>query len=185
MATAEALGAELFQEKVGFRWTTSSSGPDRSSRLTFRTLDEVGAEAYAYVLGQVAHGLDREANWYADQTGDTNWGRVMMGYAAPEDGDSWVLAYDQDRIVGQIAVSAFDPDIADGTIVWIGVVPNARGHGYGAELLAAVPRLCAARGFRSMLNDTDILNRPMQHAFLSAGHVADPVWHRWQFRFGD
>ena len=185
--TAQRLGATLFQEKVGFRWTAdsapSSGSPARLTRLTYRTLGEVGAETYAHALSQVAIGLDRESAWYAERMGAANWGRVMMEYADPEDADSWVLAYDGDDLIGQVAISAFDPEIADGTIAWVGVVPDARGKGYGADLLHAAPGICKTRGFASMLCDTDSLNVPMQQAFLRAGHEPDPLWHRWRFHF--
>lgn len=181
---ADSIGAALFQEKIGFRWTDDTPSPDTATRLTYRTLGEVGAEVYAEALSHVALGLDRESAWYAEQMGPLNWGRVMMEYADADDAKSWVLAYDSEHLVGQLAISAFDPEIADATIGWIGVVPSARGNGYGAELLGAAPQICAERGFTSMLSDTDTLNLPMQRAFLQAGHTEDENWQRWRYSLG-
>lgn len=182
-AAAEAVGLELFQEKVGYVWE-DSGGPLAAPTLTYRSIDAVGDEGYADILSRVIEGgVDREAAWYAGQMPLGAWGKVMVDFCAPEDRASWLVAYDQDELVGQVAITSFDPVYGDGTIAWVGVLPEQQGRGLGVELVRQAQRSARERGFRSLLSDTDTLNGAMRKTFSRTDHC-DAGWHVWHYRWG-
>lgn len=182
-AAAAALGLPMFHEKVGFVWEDDGGALVESDRLRFASVDEVGRAEYAEVLSRaVEGGPDREAAWYVSQMPERGWGEVMMGALAEEDLGDWLVAWVGTEIAGQVAITSFDPEYGDGTIVWIGVVPEHRGRGFGVDLLREAQRRARRRGFRSLLSDTDTRNLVMQKTFLRTGHrQAD--WHVWHHRW--
>jgi RimJ/RimL family protein N-acetyltransferase len=93
--------------------------------------------------------LVRDAGWRAD----AGWWR--LGYAA-----------------GGALVGFVIPVVnasGDGTIWWIGVVPEQRGQRYVDELLGAVVESLTHAGVKRIVSDTDTENLPMAHAFLRCG----------------
>ena len=183
----ESAGMPLFQEKEGYRWTPDEPPAARPCVLTFRSIEETGADAFVPVMGRATRGtLDRQDRLYADLVGEEAWGREMLGYLRDEDAPSWLLAFDRDgegdRAVGYVMLGTFDePD--RGTIVHIGVVPEARGRGYVHELLAELDRHARRRGFAHVVSDADIRNAPMHAALERAGHrSAATPWHVWHYR---
>jgi len=51
---------------------------------------------------------------------------------------------------------------------YLGVVPEMRGHGYAADLLAEATRILAADGAQLVRADTDLANVPMARTFERA-----------------
>jgi diamine N-acetyltransferase len=127
--------------------------------------------------------LDRNDRYYLGLCGPVGWGAQMLDYLVPGHEASWLLARDPDgREVGFVAVGPFD-DEGTGTIVHVGVLPEARGHGYINELLAAANRAARERGYVRMLSDVDTENAPMLAAMERAGHRRDRrKWHVWHDR---
>jgi ribosomal protein S18 acetylase RimI-like enzyme len=188
LALYERAGYRVFQEKEGFLWsaaTTDSVDPALTrARLTFRTVDEVGEEAFAEVMSRsVAGTLDRNDVYYRDLVGPRGWGREMLGYLEPEDRRSWLIASTPAGVTaGYVFVAAFELP-GRGTIGHIGVVPEERGNRYVDELLQAANRVARERGYSSMLSDVDVQNAPMLAAMERAGHRASATsWHSWHFR---
>lgn len=184
----EAAALPLFQEKIGFRW--SANGPpatplDGPKRLTFKSLPEIGRDAYADLMGRAATvgTLDRQDRHYTALCGLTGWGQEMLGYATPDEEGDWLAAFDASgSAAGFVALGSFEPP-AEGTIVHIGVVPEVRGRGYVHELFAELEVRARRRGYQSILSDVDVLNHPMRAAMERAGHRADATdWHVWHYR---
>ena len=175
----------LFIEKQGFLWTDDGGRVERPTRIRIRTLGEVGRDAYADVIGRAgAASLDREGRYYFGLLGPAGWAEEMFGYLEEGDESSWLVGEEaaDGRAVGYVAVSPFD-EAATATIVYIGVLPEWRGQGFVDELVRAAMLAVRARGFRLLLSDADVLNRPMLTALLRAGH--DPSarpWHVWHYR---
>ena len=81
-----------------------------------------------------------------------------------------------------VALSGFDEE-ATATITHIGVLPEQRGNGYVDDVLAEANATAAARGFRAILSDVDVVNHPMAAAMIRAGHRPDVrPWHVWHYR---
>ncbi len=169
-ALLEDAGYVLFQEKEGFVWTDDGAAPPPPGRLAFRTIAEVGPDAFAAAMGTVIAGtLDRNDRWYLRVCGPDGWGREMVGALEAGAEDGWLLAAEPDgTLAGYVAVGGFDDGL--GTIVHIGVAPDRRGRGYVDELLRAANRAARRLGFGSMLSDVDTENLPMIAAMERNGH---------------
>ncbi len=176
---AQACGMTLLQEKQGVWWEDDGAPVDVPARLTYRTLDDVGRDVYAAVMGRCQQGtLDRNDRYYWGGCGPDGWGRVMVSFASDEDADMWLLGCRDGEPVGYVAVTAVEG--WGSTVAHIGVLPAHRGNGYVDDLLAAGTAAARGRGIRSMLSDHDVLNEPMAAAFRRAGHRTDArPWHAW------
>ena len=183
-AVFESCGFALWQEKEGFWWADEDQDLPAPQRITVRPLAEVGAERFADVIATCSTGtLDRiDADAAAAMT-PAAWGAAFLD--ATQD-STWLLAEDAvgnaaGQAVGFVSVGEFDPGV--GTITYIGVLPGQRGRGYVDELLKLANRTAREMGFRAMLSDTDVLNIPMQQAFLRSGHSPEATaWHKWMYR---
>jgi diamine N-acetyltransferase len=107
----------------------------------------------------------------------------MLGLLHDGDEASWLLAEEGSGApVGFVAVGRFR-DEGIGTIVHIGVLPEHRGHGYVADLLAAAQGIARRRGFGGLFDGVDAENGPMLAAMDRAGYrVAPGSWHQWHDR---
>lgn len=180
VALLGSMGAPLFQEKAGFELGGSTAVRGLPDRLTWSTVEDIGVEQYGNIMGRCGHGtLDRNDQYYWGHCGPDNWGRQMMEYLDPGDADMWLVGSAQGRPVGYVSVVT-DPELVS-TIGHVGVLPEARGHGYGHDLLVAASATMTRRGIRSMLSDVDVLNQPMIEAMRRAGH-RDSDWHIWHHR---
>lgn len=183
-ALLASLGGRPFQEKVGFLWEGDGGPLPGDDRLRFDDLGSVGPTAYGSLMGRCQAGtLDRNDRYYLGLCGPVGWGAQMLDYLVPGHEPSWLLARDPEgREVGFVAVGPFD-DEGTGTIVHIGVLPEARGHGYVNDLLTAANRAARERGYTRMLSDVDTENAPMRAAMERAGHRRDRrEWHVWHDR---
>lgn len=183
VATLEALEFPLFQEKQGYYWRDSGRPVEVPGRLGFLSLAEVGPSDYAAVMARCGRATrDRNDRYYWEGCGASNWASQMMAFVSAEEEQNWLLAYEGEKPVGYIAVSAFtEPNTA--SITHAGVVPSRRGHGYINDLLAAGTEAARRSGYRAMLSDVDVENTPMHRALLRAGHRADArPWHVWSYR---
>ena len=181
----EAARFDVFQEKVGYawEWRDPSSVPAPGDRLRFRTLTEVGRDAFIAALAAGgADTLDRNDRYYYRLTGPTGWGTEMMGYLGPGEDALWKLGYEATgELAGYVMVSRFEDGVA--TIIHIGVLPEKGGRGHIDELLAEAVRTAAEAGYHAMLSDVDVSNMPMRAAFERAGHSTTiRPWHVWHYR---
>ncbi|MFN8623261.1 MAG: hypothetical protein U0869_21190 [Chloroflexota bacterium] len=187
VAVLASAGFTLFQEKAGLVWTDDGAPVPEPGRLRFTSLDDLGPDGRDMLAGVMARGtagtLDRNDTFFRDLVGPAAWGRIMTGFATPEDDASWFLARLPDgRDAGYVLLSAFgEPGVA--TIVHIGVVPEQRGSGYVLDLLSRANLAARARGFTSILSDVDVDNAPMLAAMARAGHRSGVrPWHVWHLR---
>lgn len=170
IAAAEAAGMKPLVERYRYEWTPADGLPERPGRLVFR--EEPDDAVILEVLRRVhsrtldAHalraiegpgGLEQAAQ---EELDFFNW--------CPSPRSWWQLAYTPDGELAGIHVPARNP--GGPCIGFIGVVPEARGHGYGYDLLVECTRFLAGEGATSVAGATDRGNVPMAAAFARAGH---------------
>ncbi|GID28190.1 GNAT family N-acetyltransferase [Paractinoplanes brasiliensis] len=166
-AAAEA-GLKNLNERFRYEWTSASPLPERSTRLAFApATDEEFADAFERIS---AGSLD-----VAMRAGVARQGARAQALADLEDykmmpgpREWWRLAHDSERnLVGAALPSAN----AGGPVVgYVGVVPEQRGHGYAADLLAEITWMLAAEGATVIRADTDSTNTPMVATFERQGY---------------
>ena len=178
----DSLGFDLFIEKQGFSWADDGSRMGLPARLTFRTVEEVGIDAYRDVMARCGDGsLDRNDRYYWDGCGPENWARQMTEYLVDTDRNMWLIGYTGNEPVGYVAVGSNEN--WGSTINHIGVVPDHRGNGYIDDLIAAGTVAAREQGITTMLSDVDVENTPMMDAMRRAGHREDTrPWHVWAYR---
>ncbi len=168
-----AVKVPLVQEKARYLWKGTPI-PDDSGRLTYRDLQDadVFIEAIERVTENTLDRLDKTqahilgVDVYAEDVFD-----LLQEYF-DSDPEWWQLAYDaNDELVGFVVPVKFSGQ-NEGTIGYIGVVPEQRGKGYILDLLARGTRILRDAGLETVLSDADVLNTPMLRAFEKTGYVA-------------
>lgn len=170
----ESVGFALRRETGRFEWRGGEL-PAEPGRLSFRTLEEGGEDAFVEAMREVSGGtLDRAIREERERLGPQRAAREFFEDARRvEHGPSWWrLAYAQGGELAGLVMPAEPPGFL--TVFYVGVVPEMRGRGYVDDLLAAgtATLLEARRGERSdkpLRADTDVANVPMAAAFERAG----------------
>ncbi|MFF6906303.1 GNAT family N-acetyltransferase [Streptomyces sp. NPDC012389] len=170
IGAARAAGMVVLVERFRYVWTPECPLPERPGRLTFRPepddavildvlrrVHSVTLDAHARRAIEGPGGLEAAAQ---EELDFFRW--------CPSPREWWQLAYTPDGEVAGIHVPAHNP--SGPCIGFIGVVPEARGHGYGYDLLVECTRFLVERGAESIAGATDRGNAPMAAAFARAGH---------------
>ena len=170
--------------KIPFVWEPGCPLPTQVAHLRFRTADPdwlLGAlssvlataqdpsvqlavseygphEAAAKLIALSSPHLERLPEWW--QLAETAAGQPV-GFVLPA-----VLA----GTAGEV--------FREGTIFYLGVVPEHRGKGYGHELLAQATRVLRQVRVGRILCDTAACNGPMIAAFRAAGYIEREPWER-------
>lgn len=170
-----SLNIPMIQEKARFQRENTAPLPAESGRLTYRDLDEVGADDFINAIRRVTDGtLDRSDIAQRKILGDKGHAEeyfdTLQDYFE-SDPAWWLLAYTpENQLVGLVVAVKFAGESL-GSIGYIGVVPEQRGKGYIHDLLVKGTGILYAAGIPSVLADTDTLNTPMKQAFEKAGYV--------------
>ncbi len=178
----ESLGFAFRRETARFEWRGAET-PAEPGRLSFRTLEEVGEDAFVDAMRRVSEGtLDREIREERERLGPQRAAREFFEDArrVRHERSWWRLAYSRREgyLVG-LVMPAEPPAFL--TVFYVGVVPEMRGQGYVDDLLAAgTATLLEARrregSEKPLRADTDVANAPMAAAFERAG------WARFAHR---
>ncbi|MFC4453712.1 GNAT family N-acetyltransferase [Deinococcus sonorensis] len=179
----ERLGFPLVRETVRYVWPggTPTSPP---ARLTFQPVSEVGMQV---LIGAMALSLDgsldqvmqRKAGEHGDpqRWAESEYRSWMADYQVQP--EWWELAYDEHGgLVGFILPGRLGP--AEGTVVYLAVLPEFRGAGYGLELLRRGTQTLLRAGLSTILLDTDVLNAPTQRLNEQAGYHRQGTVRRYQ-----
>ena len=168
----ERVGFVLRRETSRFEWREEMGVPAAPRRLDFRTLDEVGEEAFIGAIERVSEGtLDREIQAERDELGPREAAREFFELERKLEYDpAWCrLAYAPDGGLVGLVMPARNPTSA--VINYIGVVREHRGKGYVDDLLATGTAALHAAGAERVRADTDTRNLPMAAAFRRAGYA--------------
>jgi RimJ/RimL family protein N-acetyltransferase/predicted N-acetyltransferase YhbS len=168
----EGAGFAIRRETGRFEWR-GEQPPTMPTRLSFRTLKEVGEDAFVDAMREVSEGtLDREIRGEREKLGERRAAREFFEDArkVKQDPAWWRLAYAPDGELIGLVMPAEPPGFL--TIFYVGVVPWRRGQGYIDDLLAAGTATLLevrVRNGKPLIADTDVANEPMAAAFERAG----------------
>jgi RimJ/RimL family protein N-acetyltransferase len=171
-ALIEAVGFRQYQDKKRYVWQNSGAAVKVRVRLEFRPMSVVGEDAFAMAVGRVTVGtLDRQDRTRLRKHGAAETARWYMqilkeGEFKPAE---WLLGYLVDgRLCGLVVPKRLDD--REGTIDYIGVVPELRGSGYGFDLLVKGTALLQQNGFKTVVAETDSENLPFHAELERAGY---------------
>ncbi|UCM90965.1 GNAT family N-acetyltransferase [Streptomyces marincola] len=174
IAAAGAAGYRPLVERFRYLWTPACGLPERPERLVFRP--EPDDEVILDVLRRVhSRTLDAHALRAIERGGADLAAREELDFFrwCPSPRAWWRLAWTPDGELAGIAVPARNQTTP--VIGFIGVVPEARGHGYGHDLLVECTHLLAAEGAGEIAAATDLGNAPMAAAFARAGYPVTQI----------
>jgi RimJ/RimL family protein N-acetyltransferase/predicted N-acetyltransferase YhbS len=171
-ALIEAVGFRHYQEKKRYVWHSSGALVTVRVRLQLRPMADVGEDEFERAVGRVTVGtLDRQDRARVRKCGAAEAARWYMqilkeGEFKPSE---WLLGYLADgRLCGLVVPQRLDEK--EGTINYIGVVPELRGSGYGFDLLVKGTALLQQKGFKTVVAETDSENLPFHAQLEKAGY---------------
>jgi RimJ/RimL family protein N-acetyltransferase len=183
----ERAGFQVHQAKTAFEWLEPHPRVPVPDRLRFRSLNEVGQEVFvAAIASSYQNTLDQADLTELQTKSPASLAQELYDLIANDpfvfQPDWWQLAYTQAGIlVGLLQPVLFRKKQASdpwqGTIGYIGVIPEQRGHGYIDDLLAQTTAVLQEIGVWRIFTDTDSRNFPMIRAFERAGYdLFSQVW---------
>ena len=178
-------GYDLLQERAAYWWPDPWPPVDVPKRLSFQSMDEFGEHRMIELFEQVTQGtLDRTDQLKMDRFGVQNHALQYFDMLRSMNHHSawWQVGLNgYGTVVGMVAPVLLAPN--EGTIGYVGVVPDQRGQGYGHDLLAKGVSILQSRGLDQIHCETDARNRPMIDAFRSVGRFqVDPNGRVWVYR---
>ncbi len=165
------FGFAIERETRRFEWPADGAALATSQRLTFRSLPEVGEDAFVQAIERVsASSFDQRTQSDRAQLGPQHEAHNTFADLQGMEYDPawWQLAFASDGELAGLVMPTRAPAAA--TIGYIGVVPEQRGRGYIDDLLAQGTATLRAAGATTIRADTDVANFPMANAFLRAGY---------------
>jgi ribosomal protein S18 acetylase RimI-like enzyme len=170
-AFLESMGCIIERKTRRFAWNAANPTPVVPARLNFRSLPEVGENAFIEAIERVsANTFDQRIE--ADRKRLGTKGEAIETFRDLQDmeysPDWWQLAYNANGALVGLSMPSRNPSA--GTIGYIGVVPEMRGCGYINDLLAQATWVLLSAGHSLIRADTDVANFPMANAFLRAGY---------------
>ena len=101
------------------------------------------------------------------------------GVFHPED---WLIAYQRGREVGIVMPALTELVTKRGTILFVGVIPEARGRGLGFALTLKGIQTIASRTPTAMLDSTDVQNRPMRKILEKLRYRSTAIQYYFEWR---
>jgi RimJ/RimL family protein N-acetyltransferase len=170
-ALLERAGFRVARDGRRWRWP-GGPAPERSRRLAFRSLADVGDEAFVEAIARVSEDvLDAKLRANRERLGRegdaaAHFSLLRRLRHRPE----WFLVgYDRADLVG-LFVGAGNAEAV--FVAYVGVVPERRGHGFVDDLLRTGTALLLEAGEERIEADTDKANVPMERAFERNGYVS-------------
>lgn len=166
----DAAGFVMERETARFEWAGDGAFAPVHQRLTYRSFNDVGEDAFvAALLAVSANSLDQRTREERVRMGPEAEARNTLAQLQSMEYDPgwWRLAYTASGDLVGLVMPTLAPTF--GTIGYIGVVPEQRGRGYINDLLAEGTRILRATGVGTLRADTDVSNAPMANAFRRAG----------------
>jgi ribosomal protein S18 acetylase RimI-like enzyme len=149
--------------------------------LEFRTIADMGDAAAIRVIGDV---LKAPLNRFEmDVAPESMFQQVKdlchrNGVFHPED---WLIAFQRGREVGIVMPALTELVTRRGTIMFVGVIPEARGRGLGLALTVKGIQTIASRTPKALLDSTDLQNAPMRKIFGKLGYRLTAIQHYFEW----
>ncbi|MDQ1584205.1 MAG: hypothetical protein QOF36_2259 [Microbacteriaceae bacterium] len=152
-----------------------------TNRLVLHPIDAVEAER---ILGGMATSEDAWAGGYPSESDLKAIGNLLAATLAGGDQRPWGYYQLRRRIDGLAigGIEFFGPPDAGGTVeIGYGLVPDARGHGFAAEALAAAIAIARAAGAKRIVANTSPDNVASQRTMRDVGmprvSASADAWH--------
>ena len=182
-ALVTELGFRRTFEKALYMCDLAAFSPGVSGQpLEFRSIAEAGNAAAIRVISEV---LKTPLNRFEMDVAPSSMFEERKdlcrrnGVFHPED---WLIAYQRSREVGIVMPALTELVTRRGTILFVGVIPEARGRGLGLALTLKGLQTIASRTPTALLDSTDVQNTPMRKILERLGYSLTAIQHYFEWR---
>jgi len=157
-----AAGFVVHRRKIFVERDLTTLGAVASS-FTWRTLIAIGDREFLWWLERAAEGDPATEGEPRDPEREY---QELLDHAGERlDRTLWRVAVLQGEAVGVVLPHVVGGDPPEGTLLYVGVLPECRKRGIGARLHLTGLSLLAGAGARRYFGSTDVLNEPMARVF--------------------
>ncbi|MFH1502579.1 MAG: GNAT family N-acetyltransferase [Candidatus Eisenbacteria bacterium] len=166
-AALEAAGFVVAKRKVFVERDLRDYESPHEDVLEYRTLAELGEERFMEIMTEAAKGDPFEDVTERDPRSDF---RELVDHAGDRfDPTWWRVAFLGGKPLGVVLPQAFPDRESEGSLFYVGVLPDRRGHGFGKVLHGAGLEFMARNGLERYVGSTDSRNLPMLAVFAANG----------------
>jgi ribosomal protein S18 acetylase RimI-like enzyme len=166
-AALERAGFVVNKEKIFVQKNLQAFRAARDDPFVYRSLAEIGEDRFLEIMIRAAQGDPFEDVTARDPRSDF---RDLVDYAGTRfDPTWWRVAYLDRDPVGVVLPQVFSDRTNEGTLFYVGVLPEFRGRGFGRMLHASGLAFLAGRGITRYIGSTDARNFPMIAVFRANG----------------
>ncbi len=156
-------GFRVGRRKVFVELDLTDFASRTAAPFSYVSLADVGERAFVDVMSRAAEGDPFEDVTARDPTTDF---RELVEYAGETfDPTWWRIARKGRRTIGVVLPQRFPGPASEGTLFYVGVLPQERGRGFGRALHAEGLGFLARAGVRHYIGSTDERNAPMIRIF--------------------
>jgi ribosomal protein S18 acetylase RimI-like enzyme len=167
----EESGYALLRDGLRWQYSPSTEQAVLDHSLVFRSLPEVGEEAFVAAVASTYEGTrDSWISQSMEEHGALGAARedFVDAQALEYEPEWWELAYTGDDALAGVIMAAKNPSTA---VVWyVGVVPEQRGRGLATQLVRRGTERLVDSGIEEIRGDCDLDNVGMVKAFERAGY---------------
>lgn len=165
--------------KTPFVWEEPKPTVEIPSRLKFQPVKDLDDQELISTVAQVMEtSIDASDRKEVLKHGAYHAAELFLNASRDDffyENEWWQLAYnDKQKIVGFVLPVIYQNcaknGLEEGTIYYIGVLPEFRGNGFSKDLLLKGTRILQNIGVWRVFCDTDVQNRPMISAFEQVGY---------------
>lgn len=164
-------GFALTRDGQRWEWRAGDAIPEADSRLSWRSLAELGAQPFLSALNDiVADTQDSLIQADVDKLGVRGAAEELWKESLDmEHEDAWYeLGFEADGTVAAVSLPSRNPTMA--VIGFVGVAPRHRGKGYAASVVVRSTRILAESGAEAIRGDCDTGNPAMARGFVRGGY---------------
>lgn len=166
-AALRRAGFVVNKEKIFVEKDLSASRAEREDPFVYRSLAEIGEDRFIEVMTEAATGDPFEDVSARDPRSDF---ADLVSYAGTSfDPTRWYVAYLDRDPIGILLPQTYSDRKNEGTLFYVGVLPEFRGRGFGRILHSSGLALLAGRGVERYVGSTDARNLPMTAVFRANG----------------
>jgi len=162
-----AAGFRTGRRKVFVERSIEEFVPEEPSPFSYRPLADVGESEFVRTMVRAAEGDPFEDAAARDPVTDF---RELVEYAGDAfDPASWRIAAVSGKVAGVVLPQRFPGPKNEGTLFYVGIVPEQRRRGLGRALHAAGLGFLSSAGVERYIGSTDDRNTPMIRIFEANG----------------
>ncbi|MFA7332140.1 MAG: GNAT family N-acetyltransferase [Candidatus Delongbacteria bacterium] len=161
-----AEGFQVHERKLYVERDLVGFQPAEPDPFDYLTLRDAGEPAFVEVLAGLEPGSPSPDGLAQARSG---FQELLELAGSALDRDAWHVVRHRGDVVGLVLPQLFPDSPHEGTLYWIGLLPNWRGRGWGRILHARGLRHLSERGARRYIGSTPVENLPMRRVFAANG----------------